>query len=83
MTAGVPVLRTGENQSLQAVVRYGQFNPNLDEDDERDLTRLSTGLNFRPAQTLRIHWTGVYPLHERPGNLDGLFMTLRLQLALQ
>lgn len=83
VTGGVPLPWVGDNQTLQAVARYEQFNPNQDEEDGRDLARISAGLNFRPAETIRIQWTGVVPLRERPGDLDGPFMTLRLELALQ
>lgn len=83
VAGGVPLPWFGDGETVQAVARYEQFDPNVDMEDGRDLARLSAGLNVRPAETVRLQWTGVLPLRERPGDLDGPYMTLRLQLALR
>ena len=83
VAGGVPLPWFGDGQTVQAVARYEQFDPNLDVEDGWDLSRLSAGLNVRPTETLLLQWTGVLPLRERPGDLDGPYMTLRLQLALR
>ncbi len=83
VVGGVPLPWFGDGQTAQVVARYEQFDPNLDVEDGRDLSRLSAGLNVDPADTIRLQWTGVLPLRERPGDLDGPYMTLRLQIALR
>jgi hypothetical protein len=83
VAGGVPLPWFGDGEMAQVVTRYEQFDPNRDVEDGRDLSRLSAGLNIYPADTVRLQWTAVLPLRHRPGDLDGPYMTLRLQLSLR
>ena len=80
---GVPLFTFSRTGTVQGTARYEQFNPKINQDDERDLSRLSAGVNVRPQETILLQWTGVLPLREQPGSRDGALMTLRLQLALR
>lgn len=81
VTGGYVVAGAPLTTELQVVGRYEQFDPNTD--DGGDLARVEAGLNYRPAPTVRFQLTGMLPVRDRPGKLDGPRGTLRVQISLR